>query len=275
MVEFIVIVESGADARTATKLAERILVEKVDWLEDENLQYCLQWSGLQNGTQHSCWSDVKKIIDDAEEQLKYKPARFLGHDSKGVPLKADGAASIKVLNLVHFLQRTRQIREIRAVLLIRDLDNQPEQRREGLEQARSEHINRQPQLEIVIGAANPKREAWVLNGFEPSNEGEKQILQEIKTLLHFDPCTESHKLRSTSREERDRIRNPKVVVEKLTGGNMEREQQCWEDTSLERLRERGIHTGLTDYIREVEQRLIKIISSNDDNNTHTATTPES
>jgi len=275
VVEFIVIVESGADARTATKLAERIFVEKVDWLEDENLQYCLQWSGLQNGTQHSCWSDVKKIIDDAEEQLKYKPARFLGHDSKGVPLKADGAASIKVLNLVHFLQRTRQIREIRAVLLIRDLDNQPEQRREGLEQARSEHINRQPQLEIVIGAANPKREAWVLNGFEPSNEGEKQILQEIKTLLHFDPCTESHKLRSTSREERDRIRNPKVVVEKLTGGNMEREQQCWEDTSLERLRERGIHTGLTDYIREVEQRLIKIISSNDDNNTHTATTPES
>ncbi len=272
MTEFIVIVESVADARTATKLAERILVEKVDWLEDDNLQYCLQWSGLENGTQHSCWSDVKKIIDDAKEQLKYKPARFLGHDSKGVPLKADGAASIKVLNLVRFLQRTRQIR---AVLLIRDLDNQPEQRREGLEQARSEHINRQPQLEIVIGTADPKREAWVLNGFVPSNQGEKQILQEIKTRLKFDPCTESYRLRSTSWEEPDRIRNPKVVVEQLTGRDMIREQQCWEDTSLELLRGRGIHTGLTDYIREVEQRLIKIISSNDDNNTHTATTPES
>ena len=271
MVEFIVIVESGADARTATKLAERILVEKVDWLEDENLQYCLQWSGLENGTQHSCWSDVKKIIDIAKEQLNYKPARFLGHDSKGVPLKADGAASIKVLNLVRFLQRTRQIR---AVLLIRDLDNQQEQRRQGLEQARSEHINRQPQLKIVIGAANPKREAWVLNGFEPSNEGEKQILQEIKTRLQFDPCTESHRLCSTSWEEPDRIRNPKVIVEQLTGRDMIREQQCWEDTSLEFLRERGIYTGLTDYIREVEQRLIKIISSNDDDNTHTLATPE-
>lgn len=272
MFEFIVIVESSADARTATKLAERILVEKVDWLEDENLQYCLQWSGLQNGTQHSCWSDVKKIIDDAKEQLKYKPARFLGHDSKGVPLKADGAASIKVLNLVRFLQRTRQIR---AVLLIRDLDNQPEQRREGLEQARSEHINRQPQLEIVIGAANPKREAWVLNGFVPSNQAEKQILQEIKSRLQFDPCTESHRLRSTSWEEPERIRNPKVVVEQLTGKEMIREQQCWEDTSLELLCEKGIHTGLTDYIHEVEQRLIKIIASNDDNNSNTAIRPES
>jgi hypothetical protein len=56
---------------------------------------------------------------------------------------------------------------------------------------------------------------------------------------------------------------------------MEREQQCWEETNLELLRERGIHTGLTAYICEVEQRLIKIILSNDDNNTHTATTPES
>jgi hypothetical protein len=195
--EFIVIVESGADARTAIRLAARILVEKVDWLEDENLQYCLQWSGLQNGTQHSCWSDVKKIIDDAKEQLKYKPARFLGHDSKDVPLKADGAAS-----------------------------------------------------------------------------REQQILQEITTRLQFDPCTESHRLRSTSREEPDRIRNPKVVVEQLTGRDMIREQQCWEDTSLELLRERGIHTGLAAYICEVEQRLIKIILSNDDNNTHTPTTPE-
>ncbi len=272
MVEFIVIVESGADARTAIRLAARIIVEKIDWLEDENLQYCLQWSGLQNGTQHSCWSDVKKIIDEAKEQLKYKPARFLGHDSKGVPLKADGAASIKVLNLVRFLQRTRQIK---AVLLIRDLDNQPEQRREGLEQARSEHINRLPQLEIVIGTANPKREAWVLNGFVPFNQREKQILQHIKTLLQFDPCTESHRLRSTSWEEPDRIRNSKVVVEQLTSKDMIREQQCWEDTSLELLRVRGIHTGLTDYIREVEQRLIKIISSNEDNNTHAGTTPES
>ncbi len=55
---------------------------------------------------------------------------------------------------------------------------------------------------------------------------------------------------------------------------MIREQECWEDTSLELLRERGIHTGLAAYIYEVEQRLIKIILSNDDNNTHTPTTPE-
>jgi hypothetical protein len=41
---------------------------------------------------------------------------------------------------------------------------------------------------------------------------------------------------------------------------MERQQQCWEETSLELLRERGIHTGLTDYIDEIEQRLTPILS---------------
>jgi len=35
MTEVVVIVESRADAETATKLAERILIEKIDWLESE------------------------------------------------------------------------------------------------------------------------------------------------------------------------------------------------------------------------------------------------
>jgi hypothetical protein len=254
--EFIVIVESGADSRTATKLAERVLMEQIDWLETELIKDIFNWSGLQAGTEHSCWSDLKKIIADAKVKLRYKPPRYLGHNSSGVPLETDGASSTKFLHLVSFLQKTRQIK---AVIFIRDLDNQPE-RRKGLEQARSEHINRQPQLKIVIGTANPKREAWVLNGFIPSNQ-EEQILEEIKTRLNFDPCIDSHRLRSPSQKEPDRIRNPKVILEQLTGKDMKREQQCWEDTSLKILRERGVYTGLTAYIQEIEQHLIPIILS--------------
>jgi len=256
MIEFVVIVESSADARTATKLAERLLVEKVEWLEHETLQYHFQWSGLQENTEHSCWQDINQIIQNLKQSLGFRPPRYLGHGKDGA-LKADGAAAIKILNLVRFLQKTRQIK---AVLLIRDLDNQSE-RREGIEQARSEHINRQPKLEIIIGTADRMREAWVLNGFIPSNQQEKQILQEITTELRFNPCDESHRLCSNSWEERDRLRNPKVVVEKLTGGKMEREQQCWEETPLEYLREKGVHTGLTAYIKEIEARLIPIIGS--------------
>jgi hypothetical protein len=256
VVEVIVIVESGADARTAIKLAERVLKEKFDWLDDDSLQYYFQWTGLESETEFSCWRDIIKIIEDAKEKLKYKPSRFLGHDSNGVPLKADGAASIKVLNLVRFLQKTRQIK---AVIFIRDLDNQPE-RKEGIEQARLEHLNKTPKLEIIIGAADPKREAWVLNGFIASDD-EKVILEDIKNKLSFDPSIEPERLRSTSEKEPERIRNIKFVVEQLTGKDMEREKQCWEETSLEILRVRGVKTGLMAYLQEVEERLSVIILS--------------
>jgi hypothetical protein len=42
---------------------------------------------------------------------------------------------------------------------------------------------------------------------------------------------------------------------------MEREKQCWEKTNLKHLRERGVDTGLTDYIQEVEKRLAAILWS--------------
>jgi hypothetical protein len=42
---------------------------------------------------------------------------------------------------------------------------------------------------------------------------------------------------------------------------MEREKLCWEETNLKHLRERGVDTGLTDYICEVEERLAAILWS--------------
>jgi hypothetical protein len=54
LIEFIGIVESSADARTATKLAERVLVEKIDLLDPEMLQDHFQWSGLEAGTDNYC-----------------------------------------------------------------------------------------------------------------------------------------------------------------------------------------------------------------------------
>src|SRR4028118_2424855 len=257
MIEFVVIVESSADARTATKLADRILVEKIDWLEPEMLQHLVQWSGLEAGTENSCWKNISHIIE-REKESGFQPARFFRRDyPRQKTLQPDAANTIKIINLVSYLQKTRNIK---ALLLIRDLDNQP-QRRQGIEQARSEHINRPPKLEIVIGTADRMREAWVLNWFIPFNQQEKQILQEITTELTFNPCDESHRLRSNSLTEPDRLRNPKVVVERLTGGRMEREQQCWEETPLEYLREKGVDTGLTAYIKEIEERLIPIIGS--------------
>ncbi|MDG2991110.1 hypothetical protein L3556_09250 [Candidatus Synechococcus calcipolaris G9] len=255
MLDFVVVVESSADAQTATKLAERVFVERVDWLEPEYLQGLFRWGGLEEGSEYSCWRDIRNIMQRAKESGLPIP-KFLGHGRSGA-LKADGAATMKILNLIRCLQ-LKNIRKVRAVLLIRDLDNQPE-RREGIEQARAEHIEQQPKLEIIIGAADPMREAWVLNGFTPASRKEVRALENIKNQLNFDPCEDSHRLRSNSWEEPERIRNPKIVLEELTKRNKLREQSCWEETSLELLQQRGTNTGLTAYLWEIEQRLIPVI----------------
>lgn len=230
MIEIIVIVEADADFRIATKLAERVLIEKIKWLNEELLQYQLQWCGLEAYGHYSSWKHVSQIIETLKQTSNYRPPRYLGHGKSG-PLKADGAAAMKVLNVVRFLQRSRNIQ---ALLLIRDLDNQPE-RRTGLEQARQQDSQRQPKLEIVLGTSDRTREAWVLNGFVPHNDNEKQMLKDIVEQLKFDPCEQAHRLRSNSNTEGDRLRNPKVVLTQLTNGDYNRERQCWEETPLELL----------------------------------------
>jgi hypothetical protein len=247
MSEFIVVVESRADAEISAKLAERVLLEKVECLELEILDSLIQWSGLESGTEHSCWKNISDIIEHFSSEFKFPRIRSNGK------LKTDGKAASKVMKLISFLQYKLK-RDIKAVIFVRDLDNQPE-RRQHLDQARSEYTG-QPKLEIVIGTADRMREAWVLNGFMPLNPKEEKILKEITKRLTFNPCTEAHRLRSTSSNERD----PKVIVEKLTDSDISREQQCWEETSLEILHSRGKFTGLTEYLNEVEQRLVPVMA---------------
>ena len=256
MFEAILIVEGSSDVQTATKLAERVLLEKIDWLEPELLENLFRWSGLESDTPYSCWKDIKHIRQRAKD-LGLPIPRFRAHAKSGPP-KSDGATTIKILNLIRLIQLQGN-RQIRVVILIRDLDNQPE-RKTGIERSRTEHMGRQPELQIIIGVADRMREAWVLNGFVPSSSQETATLERIKSQLNFNPCEEAHKLRTSLFSEPDRIRNPKVVLNDLTNGDKLREQQCWEETCLDLLRERGICTGLTAYLQEIEQLLVPILT---------------
>src|SRR4028118_213159 len=98
MIEFVVIVESSADARTATKLAERLLVEKVEWLEHETLQHHFQWSGLEAGTENSCWKNIDDITKRLSEKFKFPTIRSNGK------FKTDGQSAYKIMKLISFLQ---------------------------------------------------------------------------------------------------------------------------------------------------------------------------
>ena len=86
------------------------------------------------------------------------------------------------------------------------------------------------------------------------DEDEKRVLDKLTDTLSFDPTIEAHRLRATTLQDPERIRNVKVVLDELTKGDSDRECQCWQVTPLGVLQERGTHTGLTDYMNEVQAR---------------------
>ena len=101
----------------------------------------------------------------------------------------------------------------------------------------------------MIGAANPKREAWVLNGFEPETPVEDKSLAELRQDLGFHPCERAERL--TAKKDTAK-RSARRVLGVLTGASYEREQKCWKETPLVLLKRRGEKTGLHDYLVEVE-----------------------
>ncbi len=90
-------------------------------------------------------------------------------------------------------QRLAKVRPVRAIVLVRDMDTQPE-RRQDMELARDEYTLET--FEVIIGAPDPKREAWVLNGFEPETPAEDKSLAELRQDLGFNPCERAERLRA-------------------------------------------------------------------------------
>ena len=236
----VVVCEADADRRTACGLADRVLCEEVPWIEPESLEAHRSWRGLDAGSTYLKWSETRNLLRKAGLKAH-------GHFD-GRPGALDAFAARRALLLLRKADFAPD-----AVVLIRDSDGELD-RRIGLEQARAEW---QDPIPIVIGLAHPKREAWVLAGFEPKNKKEKVALTAARKSLGFDPCTGSHELYA---REPGALRDAKRVLAELTGGRGEREDACWVESRLELLLERGTESGLTAYVQEVRERLVPLFT---------------
>jgi hypothetical protein len=239
----VVVCEARADFEQATELADRVLVATVDWLEggiwlDSNRQ----WIGDDLGGVYLTWKSIPNRARELGISVR-------GH-FEGEPGQPDAQAARRAIAYVR-----RQFEGVAAVLLIRDMDDQPE-RRQGLEQARTHHS---AYVRIVIGVANPERECWVLSGFDPEDGTETARLDAEKQKLGFDPCSRSHEL--TACKDDQAKRSAKRVLSILTADDRERERRCWRTTSLEVLEQRGGLNGLAEYLKEVKDRLVPLITT--------------
>ncbi len=242
---FAVVHEAPADFHTATELADRVLIDAIDWLDEHLIADQRSWVAQESGGQRLMWKAIPKLAREARIKAH-------GHFD-GKPGEADATAARRAI-----LYLRSVFPDLKAVLLIRDRDKQPE-RKDGLEQARNEvHRNTNDEaVTIVVGLAVVERESWVISGFEAQDDGESAKLQAEIKRIGFDPCSKSHDLTADKDDTADH--SPKRTLSSLSGGNWDRERRCWTETPLDRLKERGGENGLAAYLKEVRERLAPLI----------------
>jgi hypothetical protein len=236
-----VVCEARADYETGCGLADRVLLAEIAWLESQMLDSQRRWRGFRPAETFLTWADAKNL------------ARERGIRSHGFfdeePAAHDFHAARRALLLLE-----RCADSLDAVILLRDEDRD-ESRLHGLQQARTKSGMEE---HIVIGVAHPKREAWVLAGFEPQDDCEREQLEMCRRDLGFDPRERAEELTAVSD---DAKRSAKRVLKALTNGNPLREASCWQETSLDLLERRGRKNGLADYLEEVQRRLATLWTS--------------
>jgi hypothetical protein len=237
---FAVVHEAEADFHTATELADRVLIGSIDWLDEHLVADQRDWVAHEVGGRRLTWKTIPQLAREAG-------IRAHGHFD-GEPGLPDAAAARRAI-----LYLLATVPELKAILLIRDQDDQPE-RRAGLEQARRQDRSG---VVIVIGLAIVERESWAISGFDPQGEEEMARLDAERQTLGFDPRLRSHEL--TACKDDTAIRSPKRVLRQLSGDNRDRERHCWMIAPLEVLRERGSDNGLAAYLHEVRDRLAGLI----------------
>lgn len=142
-----VVCEADADRRISTALADRVLVQEVEWIERESIDHYRHWQGLE-GRSFLGWTEAARLA-------KQKGFRVHGHFD-GLPAAPDAAAARKALLLLMDEPGFPD-----AVLLIRDSDGDL-RRRQGLEQARAGEG--QWPFPIILGSPIPNGNAGCWQG---------------------------------------------------------------------------------------------------------------
>jgi hypothetical protein len=242
----VIICEGPADQRTACVLADRVLSDSVEWMVPEMLDSFRQWRGLRRSEPFLAW----KHVHTRAREAGIRTNGFF----EGEPGDQDAFAARRALALL----TVEGERGIDAVLLIRDSDGHAEERRRGLEQGRHGRDGLGP---ILIGVAHTKRECWVLAGFTPLDQVERDRVEKLREELGFDPCAHAEELTA---EHPGAKRDAKRVLSFLTGEDVSREAawireaMCMKESSLAQLEERGRATGLAEFLQEIRERLVPL-----------------
>lgn len=251
--KLILFCEAAADQRMAASLTDRVLSEEgPSWVSDllDMAPQCVrEWTT----------DDLQRSYFDLHALDKYllkcKVRPPFGHFD-GKPGSAGAQMARNIFSLVRSLDReARNGPKHDAVLIVWDMDDQGEARRTGLNQARTEATH-WATFKIVLGCPDPEQETWLLVGFDAETEEEKRTLENLRQELGFCPVRDAHRLDAT---EDGAKKNPKRVADALMGTDTERRMQCLTQP-LDVLRNRGAQSGLRDFLNELREHLLPLLT---------------
>jgi len=238
---FVVVCEAHADFEMAATLVDRTLCEYVDLMEPQVIDSYRQYKGIRPESPFLTWGESSEVA-------KKLGRRAHGH-FQGKPGDLDAIAGRKAILVV-----LDQFPDVKSIFLIRDSDGLTA-RKAGLNQARAEV--KATNFVVVIGVAHCKREAWVLAGFDPRDEEEHRLIDELRQELGFHPCEQNHQLHATHDGDK---RSAKRVLAILVRGDRDREAACWRETPLHSLHQRGTENDLVHFLNEVKDRVVPLFS---------------
>jgi hypothetical protein len=235
--KFLVIYEDMDDFEMATGLADRLLCDRIAWIDEEVLHDYREWIWQDDSQRRFRWSEM----DDFACEAKIPAVRGKFQNQSGEP---DARAVRQALNFIKLKFRE----QLAGVILVRDRDRMTSRRR-GFEQAITEF----PDFRVIICIPIIMREAWILSGFVPKTDAEADILASLRQELGFDPTLQSDKLDAVKDANKNLAKkNPKRVLRILTEDDESREAECWRSTPWDKLKENGKQNGLTAYLNDLE-----------------------
>jgi len=238
----LVAAEDRAGFAAVQTLTDRLLVDEVPWV-DGILDHSRVWL---HATEDRPWLSITAARRNARGSRR----RIHGHFG-GEPGAPDAANTRRIL-----LEATQvHSQEMLHVLVIaRDLDGD-RRRLRGMQQAVDDG---EWPFRVVLAWSEPEAEAWYLSGFCPGDETERARLHAVHEELGFDPTSAPQRLRSTSKRSK---KDAKIVLEKLSSGNVDRERACLENTPIADLVARGEEAGLADFIKSVREKILPLFGA--------------
>lgn len=239
--------EATGDFRLLAGLIDRVLREKgPHWVAD-SVDVIRTWHPDGLGREYFDLHKLDQYVDRLGVRVPH--GHFDGRSGGAGALMAR-----TVFWIARTLHRQNPDEPVEVVVLVWDVDAQSEARPAGVEAARDEARGWAP-FQILCGFPDPEREAWVLAGFDPCEDGERACLDRLQAELGFSPVLHAVRLRGGKGDSRD----IKRVLGELTSDDSDREARCWIEASLETLRARGANTGLAAFLDEIETVLVPLL----------------